>query len=219
MQNTEVVKFNDITFRRWPESEHPTHRKYFTCNSNYFKEGIRTLHREIWKDHYGKIQEGFHVHHKDGNTLNNTIENLECLPVKKHLSDHAKDWTSKHKDEVKQNLNSIRNKTIEWHRSDEGKKWHSEHAKEVSKNIPIVEHICIICGKHFEIKSSQLHKSKFCSNNCKSKHRRESGIDNIACTCIECGKEFYKNKYSRTDACSRSCGKKASWERKRGSGL
>ena len=46
--------------------------------------------REIWQIHYGKIPKNHVIHHKDGNHLNNNIENLECLEEKEHLRKHIK---------------------------------------------------------------------------------------------------------------------------------
>jgi len=43
-------------------------------------------HRMIFEGYYGPIPEGFDVHHIDGDTYNNDIDNLECLSH----SDHAR---------------------------------------------------------------------------------------------------------------------------------
>ena len=37
------------------------------------------LHRHIWKKEHGNIPTGFNIVFKDGNTLNCTLENLECI--------------------------------------------------------------------------------------------------------------------------------------------
>ena len=55
--------------------------------SNYKKY----LHRLIFEDFYGcEIPEGFVVHHKDGNKLNNCILNLQLMSEFEHLSIHHK---------------------------------------------------------------------------------------------------------------------------------
>lgn len=36
-------------------------------------------HRLIWEKHNGKLPNGCVIHHKDGNSLNNSIENLEAI--------------------------------------------------------------------------------------------------------------------------------------------
>lgn len=51
------------------------------------KEGghWKKYHHYIWEKHHNKkIPEGYCVHHKDGNPLNNEIENLELMTIKKH---------------------------------------------------------------------------------------------------------------------------------------
>ncbi|KKM44179.1 hypothetical protein LCGC14_1561970 [marine sediment metagenome] len=47
-------------------------------------------HRYVWEQHYGKISEGFVIHHINGNQQDNTIGNLIALPHKKHNSHLAK---------------------------------------------------------------------------------------------------------------------------------
>jgi len=46
------------------------------------------VHRLEWEKYYGKIPEGFIIHHKDENKLNWNIENLELLSRSKHLKKH-----------------------------------------------------------------------------------------------------------------------------------
>ena len=41
-------------------------------------------HRLVWEICYGKIQKGYDVHHKDGNKLNNDINNLEVIKHGRH---------------------------------------------------------------------------------------------------------------------------------------
>lgn len=55
------------------------------------KEGNqgKRLHRLIWEDFYGcKIPEGYIIHHKDGNKLNNCILNLQLMRHSEHQSMH-----------------------------------------------------------------------------------------------------------------------------------
>ena len=70
------------------------HHGYLRITSR--KEGYHSqkLHRLIWEKHYGPIPEGYVIHHKDGNKLNNNISNLECMPNGDHsrLHDALKDF-------------------------------------------------------------------------------------------------------------------------------
>lgn len=164
------------------------------------------LHRYIWEHEYGSIPDGFHIHHKDEDKSNNSLDNLELIDGRKHASYHAKE-------RVEQNYNDVVDKLLkyavpkskEWHSSQEGKEWHSAHHKETIANMKEKEYTCKQCGKVFFEKP--LGRIIFCSNNCKSAYRRQSGIDNETRICKYCGNEFTVNKYSKTVCCSRSCGK------------
>lgn len=48
-------------------------------------------HRIVWKRHNGPIPKGMHVHHKDGDRLNNVIENLELVDGTEHTRMHRQE--------------------------------------------------------------------------------------------------------------------------------
>ncbi len=51
-----------------------------------------SLHRLIWAYHYGEEGlEGYVIHHKDSNTSNNRIENLEKLTLEEHQEEHREE--------------------------------------------------------------------------------------------------------------------------------
>jgi hypothetical protein len=52
------------------------------------KEYNGNEHRRIWEKHYGQIEKGYVIHHKDFDKKNNSIENLECLTKKEHGEKH-----------------------------------------------------------------------------------------------------------------------------------
>lgn len=70
------AKFNDIEFIFGG--------KYFTN----FKHGY--LHVYIYEFYNGKIEKGYHVHHKDHNRFNNDISNLQLLTHSEHSKIHIK---------------------------------------------------------------------------------------------------------------------------------
>ena len=47
-------------------------------------------HRIVYEKHFGPIPEGFHVHHKNEDTRDNRIENLELLSPSDHKRMHSK---------------------------------------------------------------------------------------------------------------------------------
>jgi hypothetical protein len=49
-------------------------------------------YRKIYEDHFGKIPDGYHIHHIDGNPLNNDISNLQCLSPEDHKNIHENEF-------------------------------------------------------------------------------------------------------------------------------
>ena len=47
------------------------------------------MHRVVWEQHFGPIPQGWHVHHRNGNKLDNQVQNLQCLPKAEHHKLHA----------------------------------------------------------------------------------------------------------------------------------
>lgn len=83
MARREIIEFKGVKYYRYPDSPKRTHRVYFQ------RQG-KQLHRAIWEDANGPIPDGFEVHHKDGNPLNNSVDNLEALPRSRHKAESAR---------------------------------------------------------------------------------------------------------------------------------
>lgn len=49
----------------------------------------RFEHCVVWEKHYGEIPKGMQVHHKDGNKLNNNIDNLILVDTMTHKRLHS----------------------------------------------------------------------------------------------------------------------------------
>jgi len=82
-------------------------RRYYRISSS--KEGNyqKYLHRLIFEDFYScEVPEGFVVHHKDGNKLNNCILNLQLMREFDHLSIHHKGL--KHSKESKMKMSKAK---------------------------------------------------------------------------------------------------------------
>lgn len=162
----------------------------------------KRIHRYVWESYNGEIPKGYEIHHIDHDKSNNSIENLELMTFANHQSYHAAIRGKKNVETG--HLDNIRPLTKEWHASEEGKKWHREHY-ENNKHLLHVEKEfeCEMCEKKY--KTTATGNNRFCSNKCKSKWRRESGVDDEIRECVNCGRHFAANKYTKTKACSKSC--------------
>lgn len=49
----------------------------------------RLVHCIVWEAHHGKIPKGYQVHHKNGDKLDNRLENLELLDTLTHKRLHG----------------------------------------------------------------------------------------------------------------------------------
>lgn len=165
---------------------------------------IKRLHIYVWEKYNGPVEKGYHVHHKDHNPNNNEIENLELVPASEHLSMHGKEKSEQAARLVKEHAVP---KAVEWHKSDDGSEWHKSHYQKTlaHKWSEKVEKTCIVCGRQFETSVLTSNRSKFCSNACKSKYRRDMKLDNIEKRCEYCGKLFWSNKYEKHRFCSTEC--------------
>lgn len=158
----EVVEFNGRKYRRYPESPNPAHRRYFG------RAGHR-LHRDVWEFHHGPIPDGMHIHHIDGDTGNNDISNLECVPERDHREHH---WSAPRSERQRLHLESIRDKASEWHKSEEGRAWHREHAKRSlaktwgkPREFPELRLKCVWCGTDMV---GKIARKKFCGSTCQT---------------------------------------------------
>lgn len=164
--------------------------KKFTVQNGYLKRGNKALHRMVWEHHHGPIPKGHHIHHKDGNKLNNAIENLECLSHQDHLRLHA--LTSR--------------KRLEWHKSEEGRKELGNMSKERWKNREKKTLSCKHCQTDFEC--IQADRAKYCSEACVMAARRTKKVDVIERACVICSTPFSINRYYKTLTCGYTCGSK-----------
>ncbi|KKN01471.1 hypothetical protein LCGC14_1127420 [marine sediment metagenome] len=85
------IEFNGNAYFRLPNSEYRSHRVYYRTH-----ESNRTyLHRDIWEYHHGPIPIDHCVHHIDGNSFNNAIENLTIMKHGEHSNLHFSEWYAK----------------------------------------------------------------------------------------------------------------------------
>ena len=84
---------------------------YYCISSKKENNWGKLFHRLLFEDFYGSIPNGFVVHHKDGNKLNNCILNLQLMRKTEHDKLHNtgennhKYWKGKHlSEEAKRKL-------------------------------------------------------------------------------------------------------------------
>jgi hypothetical protein len=158
-------------------------------------------HRWVWSHFHGEIPKICHIHHRNEDKSDNSIENLEMLTFAEHAKKHMSDERSKL---AAERMNELRPLTKEWHASDEGKAWHRYHAEKnkFGKWEPRTLK-CEVCSKKYE--TTKKSNSHFCSNACRSKWRRDQGLDDVKRQCPTCNAPFEVNKYAKTIYCSKSC--------------
>ena len=105
----------------------------------------------------------------------------------------------------KKMADKYRHLTKEWHASKEGHEWHRAHGIMTWVKRESFKITCKVCGKESETKT--FHQ-EFCSGACKSKWRRDQGLDHVEKICKICSKPFMANKYVKNKTCSRVCGQK-----------
>jgi hypothetical protein len=179
----------------------------------YLNSTIRKrLHRYVWECEIGPIPKGCHIHHIDGDKANNAVSNLAILTGTGHQRLHGQEPARKAAS--RKNIMRAISAAPAWHRSEEGKRWHSEHMAGFKQ--PKTQKICDQCGKTY----AGTKRQRFCSNACKSAHRRASGADLVPRICVYCGKEFLTSKYDDIRLCSRECTHKAhrGWSERKKSG-
>lgn len=171
----------------------------------------KRLHRYVWEKEVGAIPKGCQIHHINGNKADNRIDNLAIMTASGHQRLHGAE--AERKERSRRNVaEKARPAAIAWHKSKAGREWHSKQA--TGRRPPRHEKKCDVCGKLFKATKLQ----RFCSGACKSKYRRDTGVDDIERVCGICGKKFMSTKFKNQRYCSAECSSKAhvGWsERKR----
>ena len=138
--------------------------------ARYFTSGPLHMHWYVWEHYNGKREKGYHIHHKDGNTWNNEIYNLEKVKSFTHLSEHAKERIKDNHEKFKEFYTKGIEAAKQWHKSAEGIEWHKQHAAKNNFGKPLsIESKCMHCGKDYIAKTKH---AKFCHPNCKAKALR-----------------------------------------------
>ena len=205
-KRVEVIRFNGIKFRRYPDAPSQPDRRYYVPGIGDRQRGYKRLHEEIWMHANGvdSIPDGHHIHHVDHDYSNNDPSNLELISAEEHQKHHMAERLRSPEglEFARFTMDYARQFASEWHKSEEGREWHRKRAREVWDNMEKKEAVCEQCGDSYE----SYNPGRFCSNKCKSAWRRDSGIDDVDRPCAHCGTLFRVNKYSKIKCCSGSCG-------------
>lgn len=180
--------------------------RYFQSYDKKLQE--RLLHRYVWLIEKGEIEKGHHIHHIDGNLLNNNISNLQSIASHIHQSNHMKIRYMDKKYSNKNNkvLESARIKASKWHRSDKGKEFHKKLSKQSWVKRKPHNKNCIKCGNIYQ--TFFPNRSSFCSNKCSQAYN--SKVKRHKRQCERCDTDFYVSAPSKkTRFCSCSCSIKA----------
>jgi len=202
----DVVVWNGIDWRRYPNAKQRNRRRYY---QGYYNGKLTSLHRAKWEHANGPIPDGYEIHHKDSNPLNNELDNLEPLIVAEHRRREG-DLGSFSTNAVHANLERIRPLAAAWHSTEEGKKWHSENAKKSFAKRKLHDLVCKQCGGDFQSKFSD---AMFCGNACREKARPDRPEIHTL-TCPWCKQKFTSDR-PKQKFCSYSCSGKARWAARR----
>lgn len=53
-------------------------------------DGTKTpMHHFVWRSEYGDIPCGYHIHHRNGNRIDNRLVNLTLMSAEDHIAHHA----------------------------------------------------------------------------------------------------------------------------------
>lgn len=189
-KTTEIVKFDGKTYYR------PRGKKYFKTYDD--SPGGEYLHRDVWRFHYGAIPEGHAIHHKDNNSTNNRIDNLEALTIREHGKRHADSSP-----ERRAFLDSIRDKGKEWQNTEAAKRHHREFGRKCLtkywKQAEYKSYVCDRCGESFLSRCNRI--PRFCSETCRERSRKKKKHGH---QCVQCGKDFVSTGRD-TKNCSKKC--------------
>lgn len=207
------MDYGGVTFYRYPESNQHTNRAYYAPEESARKEGIEHLHREIYKDNFGPIPEGCHVHHKDGNSLNNAPSNLELLTASAHAKEHvADDAHAALRAAGRERFQRYQKERTAWLATPEGQpKAKAEAALRVAGAAAArgeSEIVCEICGATAtRANQSDGTPARYCSTVCiQTAFRRRAGIGAAEhpFVCLTCGKAGVTTR-KRRSYCGREC--------------
>jgi hypothetical protein len=151
-------------FYRYPDSPQWDKRAYF------HNRQLGYLHRVVWAEANGPIPAGHEIHHISGDTFDNSVENLACVPVSEHrrMSAAARVFRTYRCDQCGVEFESQAG-TRGKYRFCSGR---CSQARARAEGRYKVERVCETCGAVFL--TGKYGKARYCGNKC-SAAARERG--------------------------------------------
>lgn len=150
----------------------------YTLQQRYYCRSVQ-LHRQIWIDNFGPIPENYQIHHKNGDKLDNRLENLECVHIAEHRRIHNAQKEIQYQVCKIGSKLSLKKKRI-WYLLKEGKNIKAENSKVFWDKREDSTRICVICGVEYFSRSVKT-KNGCCSNACRCYLYRlkKAGLNNV----------------------------------------
>lgn len=148
--------FNGRLWRLWP-------------SERYHAAGGNRLHRAVWTSAFGSIPRGCHIHHKDEDTVNNSLVNLECLPPSEHLAKPSKNRTAPPKG-VDPFSDEYRARARAFNQSEAGRLWHKRNSERMQNWLKWKREprICLHCEQTYDaVIRKNGHPQLYCSTLCR----------------------------------------------------
>lgn len=216
----DVVVFNGILFTRYPDAKSRSTRLYYYPSLKNQKKGIGCLHVEIYKTHFGAVPDGFHVHHRDTNPLNNAPDNLLCLSASDHNKAHAEDASRKEfMERASRRFRRLQRQQVEWRtQTPEGKAWLKKNVRKFQraslKARGRFKIKCEFCGRDKE-RAGQREgtPAKYCSKRCYYEAwvlRTGKRKPPQPFTCSHCGKQGVTSRTNKR-FCDAKCKSAFQW--------
>jgi len=169
------------------------------------KKFHKSMHRYVWEFYHGRIQEGYEIHHIDGDASNNEITNLKCCKIHEHRREHQE-----HKVGVVSNGKCVvcgvdlKNKCGVFCSSSCKQRYAREHSYYKVKKV------CICCGNEFM--TSKYRIAETCSARCTNIIRQRRIVESKpTMKCVICGKMYTPQPNKKNHTCSLKCTAKL-WE-------
>lgn len=169
-------------------------------NNNHFVGNV-SLHRSVYEYYFGEIPIGYEIHHRDLNTSNNKVENLQMLTKSEHTRVHFESQTGRFAKKTLICQFCGEEFAARYHGNN---RFCSEKCRAKARRIECKEErICQFCGKKFLIQNYE--QVRYCSVSCAQKDRQKG--QHIIKKCPVCGKEFEccKGKSTNKTYCSPEC--------------